>query len=82
MKATAKSRALLTPRQCAERLAVHPGTVTRWIRRGLIPAWRIGGVIRLRWEDVIAAMEGEEPVPTPPAATADPKSEKEAGDAP
>jgi excisionase family DNA binding protein len=39
---------LLTPNEVAELLRVHPATVTRWIRLGLIEAMRLpGGTYRI-----------------------------------
>jgi excisionase family DNA binding protein len=34
---------LLTVRQAASRLAVHPMTVRRWVREGRLPAVQLGG---------------------------------------
>lgn len=34
---------LLTRKEVAERLRVHPGTVDRYIKRGLIKATKVGG---------------------------------------
>ena len=39
--------------ECSQRLGVHRSTVSRWVRRGLIPAWRIGGIVRINWIDVL-----------------------------
>ena len=44
---------LITPRECAERLGVHPSTVTRWVRDGHLPAWRIAGTTRIDWDEVV-----------------------------
>lgn len=38
MRATLKADRMLTPPQVAERLAVHPEKVLRWIRSGKLPA--------------------------------------------
>lgn len=38
---------MLTTRQAAARLAVSPRTVLVWIDRGLLPAFRVGGVVRI-----------------------------------
>lgn len=35
----------LTTRQMAERLQVHPGTLVRWARHGVVSAMRLGN----RW---------------------------------
>lgn len=57
MSALVEPDELLAPREVAERLAVHPSTVARWVQRGVLPAWRVGGVIRIRWADVIQVAE-------------------------
>lgn len=59
MKRATNEFELLTAQQCAQRLAVHRATVTRWVRDGVLPAWRIGGVIRIRWEDVLRIAASE-----------------------
>jgi excisionase family DNA binding protein len=46
------SGGLLTLDQAAERLAVSPRTLRRWISSGLIPAFRQGRVLRLRALDL------------------------------
>lgn len=58
--ATTKNEAqLLSPKQCAARLAVHPTTITRWVRIGILPAWRIAGVVRIRWSDVLEIVQAD-----------------------
>ncbi len=52
---------LITTKQCAERLRVHHSTVARWVKRGILPAWRIGGVIRIRWSQVEELLKSEIP---------------------
>lgn len=56
-----KASDLLTSKQCAERLRVHHSTIARWVRRGILPAWRIGGVIRIRWSQVEELLKREIP---------------------
>lgn len=53
MRSHDHSDQLLAPREVATRLAVHPSTVARWVQRGILPALRLGGVIRIRWADVL-----------------------------
>ncbi len=49
---------LLTPREAAERLAVHPETLRRWAREGRISAVKLpGGAVRFRPEDIAALTE-------------------------
>jgi excisionase family DNA binding protein len=44
---------LLTARDVADRLGVHPETVLRWTRRGGLPAIRLpGGAIRYREDEI------------------------------
>lgn len=50
---------LLTVRQAAELLQVHPQTIYTWIRTGRIPCVRHGGTVRLRREDVVPVPMGE-----------------------
>jgi excisionase family DNA binding protein len=51
------SSELLTVEEVAERFRVNPQTVRRWIRRGLLPAAKVGGKEwRLRAEDVEAQL--------------------------
>jgi excisionase family DNA binding protein len=37
------TRRLLTVNEAAERLAVHPITIRRWMRDGRLPALQLGG---------------------------------------
>lgn len=66
---------LLTAREVADRLGVHPETVLRWTRRGELPARRLpGGAIRYRedeldeWLDERATPTRSLPTTTPGAA--------------
>ena len=48
---------LLTVKEAAARLRVHPNTLRKWIGEGKVPHLRCGGphgVIRLRWADLVA----------------------------
>ena len=48
---------LLTAEELADRLAVAPGTVKVWARRGRIPSVRISPkVVRYIYGDVVAAL--------------------------
>lgn len=60
--------ALLKPGQVAERLRVHPRTVTNWANRGKIRfVWTPGGHRRYPESAVIAVYEGRSGmVPRPP----------------
>jgi excisionase family DNA binding protein len=56
---------LLTLDQAAERLAVSPRTLRRWVARGLIPAFRQGRVLRLRALDLDRFIAERMATPTP-----------------
>jgi excisionase family DNA binding protein len=55
---------LLTVREVAERLRLHPITVRRHIASGRLPAVRIGRAVRVREADVraLGRRQGPEPV--------------------
>lgn len=42
---------MLTVRQVAERLQVHPKTVYRWIYEGKLKALKIDGIVRITEEE-------------------------------
>jgi len=48
---------LLTPEQVAERLQVTERTVYGWLRRGTLPALKLGRLWRIRPEDLEAFLE-------------------------
>jgi excisionase family DNA binding protein len=48
---------LLTPEQVAERLQVTERTVYGWLRRGKMPALKLGRLWRIRPEDLEAFLE-------------------------
>jgi len=50
---------LLTKRQLAEYLQVHPRTVTRKVTEGVIPVIRIGSAVRFRLSDVLHALQDQ-----------------------
>ncbi len=43
---------LLTLAEAAERLGVHPDTMGRWVRRGELPGYKLGSVVRVRHDDL------------------------------
>jgi excisionase family DNA binding protein len=45
---------LLTINAVAERLVVSPRTVSRWIASGILPVYRIAGVVRVSEENLRA----------------------------
>jgi excisionase family DNA binding protein len=47
-----ESREVMTPKQVAEYLQLHPMTVYRFIRQGKIPAAKIGGRYRIKRDSV------------------------------
>ena len=76
---------LLTPRQAAERLGVHVTTFRSWLRKGRLPAYRLGArFTRVSWQEVLSALavndfaEAEAPAPSP---TTDEVPRREAGEA-
>ena len=60
---------LLTLQDAADRLKVHYMTAYRWVRRGDLPAFKAGGRLRVRAEDVARFVSSREvDVVTPDAA--------------
>ena len=49
----------LTPLEVAQILKVSRITVYRWIKSGDLKAKKIGGVVRIRWEDLMEFIGGE-----------------------
>lgn len=43
---------LIKPTEVAERLAVSPATVRKWIFAGRLPTVRLGRAVRVREEDI------------------------------
>ena len=41
---------MLTVKEIAERLQVHEQTVYRWIKKGVLKAQRVGGLLRITEE--------------------------------
>ena len=48
---------LLTPREVADQMNVHPRTVQRWAREQTIPSIRIGKLIRFNEADLAQWLE-------------------------
>jgi putative molybdopterin biosynthesis protein len=48
---------VLTLRETAERLRIHPETVRREINRGKLPAYKIGRHLRIEERDLAAYMK-------------------------
>lgn len=48
---------LLTARDVAERLNLSTETILEWIRRGELPAFRLGRAIRIREDDLDAWLQ-------------------------
>jgi excisionase family DNA binding protein len=63
----AELRDVMTPKQVAEYLQLHPMTIYRYINNGKIPAAKIGGRYRIKRETVeelLAEMHMEEQAAT------------------
>lgn len=65
---------LLTARQVADRLGLSTETVLSWVRRGELPAFKLGRAIRFREDDLDAwlaqrATPGRGVLTTTPGAT-------------
>jgi excisionase family DNA binding protein len=50
--------ALLTVAETAERLAVSPDTVRRWIKDGTLGVFQVGRIVRVPESSVVALIEG------------------------
>ena len=46
-------REILTPEQVASLLQIHPKTVYKLVRRGLLPGMKIGGVWRFSKSEIL-----------------------------
>lgn len=58
---------VLTIKETANWLLVHPGTIRRWIRDGSLPAFRIGKRnIGIRRQDALALLQPHTPTPRLP----------------
>jgi excisionase family DNA binding protein len=54
---------LLRPGEVAQRLAVSPLTIRKWIHLGQLPVVRLGRAVRIREEDIEAMIRlGYEPI--------------------
>jgi excisionase family DNA binding protein len=54
---------LLTPEQVAERLQVTERTVYSWLRRGKLPALKLGRLWRIRPDDLETFLENARKMP-------------------
>jgi len=54
----------LNTRDVAARLLVQPRTVADWARNGRLPAYRLGRLIRFKWDEVERALAETCRVPT------------------
>ena len=50
-------REMLSPTEVARRLGVSRRTVRRWVAAGVLPAYRVGGVIRIHPEELARFLE-------------------------
>jgi len=50
---------LVTPKKAAEILGVDRVTIYRWIKIGLLDAYKIGGVVRIKKDDLRKIIEGK-----------------------
>lgn len=55
---------LVNVREAAQILRVHAATVDRYIKRGDLPAYHIGGVTRIRLADLAEFVVGDPVIPT------------------
>ena len=63
-------RQLLTPREVAEVLQVHPQTVYLWLRGGRLPGMKIAGTKwRVDWSALERGIERQEQKPRRPSAS-------------
>lgn len=56
-------RKLLTPEETAERLRISQTTVNKLCRTGALPSFRVGGLWRVREDDLEALIAGIEKLP-------------------
>lgn len=50
---------LITPKEAAKILGVDRVTVYRWIKIGLLDAYKIGGIVRIKKDDLKNIIEGK-----------------------
>ncbi len=55
-----RQRRWISPRECAERLGLHPQSVYELFARGKLPGGRIGRCVRLDWLAIEARLEGKQ----------------------
>ena len=58
MRTTNLGERLLTLAEVTERLGISARTLRRWRQRGLLPAIRIAGTVRIRLADLERALAG------------------------
>lgn len=75
-------RALLTVRDVAAWLRVHPKTVYGWASRHAIPTLKIQGALRFRREDLASFMEGCLVREKPPSSQPTPRHSRHQPDIP
>ena len=54
-----KVRRWISPKECSERLAIHPQTIYEMFARGELPGGRIGRCVRLDWLKIEQRLEGQ-----------------------
>ncbi len=75
---TATDDPLMSPKQVAQLLNVHPTSVYRWVHQGLLRAVRMGSSrFRIRKSAALAMLQPVQVVPLPPTA-AEERRKKEA----
>jgi excisionase family DNA binding protein len=56
MPDTTESKQILNVKELAAVLAVHPDTIHKWVRRGIIPRMKFGRVVRFELRKVLDAL--------------------------
>jgi excisionase family DNA binding protein len=47
----------LTKREIAQRLRKEPRTIDNWMRRGILPYYKLGRTVAFKWSDVQAHLD-------------------------
>lgn len=51
---------MLTAKELAQKLRVSRNTISRWVKRGWIPYWRLpGGELRFDWHAICGKLNGQ-----------------------